>query len=189
MSVFSQKSIAEVNDDVDGTSGGTMEFKVDANQLREEMELVMMQASSSEAFTTCFEKEVKSIVQLLNAEQIRHEMMAKALLKDILSQSKVPDGPVNMMADKLGASYKRVELHAAEACKCLGKIAFEADKALGTSCLSLLERSLGDAEASTAFIVVLSDIYDAGRAANKVQDGKPKWEAPAAFERETTKYW
>jgi hypothetical protein len=192
MSFVGRKSMTEVNDDVDGqsspgTSDGALELKVDTDG--EEMELTTFPAASNDMFITLFEKTVKSIVQFLHAEQISHEMMAKALLKDILSQSKVLDGPVNVMADKLGASYKSVEQTLAKATDYLRKKAFEADTAIGTSCVAMLERILGNAEVSTAFFVVLSDIYEAGRLTHKEQDGKPKWEAPAAFERETTKYW
>ena len=195
MNLVAQESTVEDND-VERRSGsgtattdGALEFKVESNRLWEEMELTVLQASSNAVFTDRFEKEVTRLVQFIQAEQIKHEMMAKALLQEILLPSKVLEEPVDIMADKLAASFKGVEQHASIATTCLGKIALDADKTIGTSCFGLLERSLGDAEVSTAFFVVLSDIYEAGRLAHKERDGNAKWEAPATFERETRKYW
>ena len=190
MIYFARESKDSEECNVSGSNNQPLEFRINAGGQNQEMELTVLKESSNAVFTDRFEEEVTRVVQFLQAEQIKHEMMAKALLQDFLLQSKVLDEPVAIMADKLAASFKGVEQQAASATTCLGKIALEADKSIGTSCFGLLERRLGDADVSTAFFVVLSDIYEAGRLAHKERgDGNSKWEAPATFERETRKYW
>jgi len=143
---------------------------------------------STTIFTTHLQKQAERVVDFLESEQKNHEMLAKAVLKSLVQGTEQPENAL-VKADKLASSFRHIEEYVGSMIRSLAKIAVQADKKLNTASFQLVKRELERASFSSAFFVVLSDIYETNRVTQKNQAETSKWVAPASFERETTKYW
>jgi hypothetical protein len=158
-----------------------------------------------------FHRQVTRVVDFVMTEKINHEMCAKAILADLIKQS--PERkPVSQAClqkvDGLINSYKVLEKYASNMANVLANMGCEVDEKRNYDCLgqsrsatppsavTLLQRELDGANRSSAFLVVLSDIFEVARVASaeqsKVGDEtqlSSKWVAPTSFQRSTSKYW
>jgi hypothetical protein len=144
--------------------------------------------------TALFRTQVSRFIKIFQSEQPKFEMMAKFMLVEIIvskdkEQATNDDVGLLRKVQALSEAYKESEWHAAGTARSLGRVAQAADQKLQTtSCFSLLQSELKEELTShSAFVVVLSDIYQAIRSASERPSAK--WVAPTTFERETTKYW
>jgi len=188
------QAVSKTNDALPATSGDR--FTIDTAALSNAIEnavndrkkgrTILSNETSTKSFIDRFEAEVKRVVYFLQTEQTKYEMLAKAVLQDMLMGSEMADTPRDR-ADKMAVLYKDAEQRAVKMSSSLATIAVQADEKLGTSSFGLLERELNNASFSSAFFVVLSDIYQVDRTKNQAES--LKWVAPATFERKTIKYW
>ena len=158
-----------------------------------------------------FQLQVARVVDYVVTENIKHEMSAKAILADLIAEQSQQQKPVSQeylqKVSGLVESYKALEKYVANMTSALAKLATEVDEknyacsrqrrsALQSSAVVLLPRELDGANRSSAFLVVLSDIYEVVRSATARQSklggetpSSSKWVAPSSFERATSKYW
>jgi SPX domain protein involved in polyphosphate accumulation len=142
--------------------------------------------TAAESSICLFQIQVSRVVKYIVSEQIKHEMAAKTLLEDMIKVGTKPHAYFLEKVNDLVVSYKILERYAFDMTKVLSKMA------VGTSSQALLKNETEAVNKASAFIVVLSDIYEAIRAATKkeqVGSSSTKWVAPTTFERSTTKYW
>ena len=144
--------------------------------------------------TALFQTQVSRFIKFFQSEQPKFEMMAKFMLGEIVDSKdyeQATDDNVALLrkVQALSEAYKESDRHAARTARVLLMMAQAADQKLQTtSCLTFLQPELKEGLTShSAFVVVLSDIYQAIRSASESPNAK--WVAPASFERETTKYW
>ena len=151
--------------------------------------------------------QVARVVDYVVTENIKHEMSAKAILADLIKQQSQQRGePVSQKflqaVAELVDSYKVLEKNIANMNNVLANAAGEVDEksdqssTTQASAVVLLQRELDGANRSSAFFVVLSDIYELVRVASATQSkldeelpSSSKWVAPSTFERATSKYW
>lgn len=155
-----------------------------------------------------FQLKVARVVDYVVTENIKHEMSAKAILADLIAEQSQQQKPVSQeclqKVSGLVDSYKALEKYVANMTSALAKLAAAVDEknydcfrqrrsALQSSAVVLLPRELDGANRSSAFLVVLSDIFEVVRSATSRQGklgGQPsKWVAPSSFQRATSKYW
>jgi len=144
--------------------------------------------------TALFQTQVSRFIKFFQSEQPKFEMMAKFMLGEIVDSKdyeQATDDNVALLrkVQALSEAYKESEWQTASTARVLVMMAQSADQKLQTtSCLTFLQPELKEGLTShSAFVVVLSDIYQAIRSASESPNAK--WVAPATFERETTKYW
>ena len=157
-----------------------------------------------------FQHQVARVVDYAVTEKIKHEMLAKALLAELIAQQAQQQQPVSQeylqKVGRLVDSYKVLEKYVANMTNVLTSMAREVDEkknhdssqqwrsATQLSAVGWLQREMDGANRSSAFLVVLSDIYEVVRVAAAANGGEApssssKWVAPTSFQRSTSKYW
>jgi len=150
----------------------------------------------AQEYTNLFQRCVEDTVRSIQSKQIEHEMQAKALLATAVAQVEEPKVASDVLeqVSNLSASFETAARDAADQIRQLEKIAVAAagkqgnESSPSTSLESILQKEVKKIVWSSAFLVVISDVYETIRSA-KGQEAPQKWAAPATFQRKTTKYW